>query len=363
LLKEATLVFIPMLNPDGAEVHKRRNAQGLDLNREALNLTGPEAKVLKDVHDQFNPDFGFNLHDQSFYYSAGESPNPATISWLAPAYNYEREFNPVRTRAMQVIAEVDRQIQNFIPGCTARYDDAFEPRAFGDNIQKWGTSTILVESGGYPFDYEKQFIRKINFVLLLSAFDSIISENYAQRQLSEYESIPENKSRLFDLLIRNVEFNKNGKRYRTDLGIIQNSIDPVAPDLTLFKGTVDDIGDLHNRYGYQEIDGSKLKLESGKCYQKKISNWDDLQDFNFRHLLEQGYTELAVKKGLDEVKYNPYPINVHKDFTENIKIDLNTPANLLIKSEDKIRYVIVNGFLFDPEKELTSIRNAMLYTN
>ena len=42
-----------------------------------------------------------------------------------------------------------------------RYSDEFEPRAFGDNIQKWGTNTILIESGGIFGDEEKQYLRKL----------------------------------------------------------------------------------------------------------------------------------------------------------------------------------------------------------
>ncbi|MEN0004462.1 MAG: M14 family zinc carboxypeptidase, partial [Bacteroidota bacterium] len=71
LLEELTLVFIPMLNPDGAEQFERRNALGVDLNRDAIRLQSPEAKLLKQQRDELDADWGFNLHDQSRYYSAG----------------------------------------------------------------------------------------------------------------------------------------------------------------------------------------------------------------------------------------------------------------------------------------------------
>src|SRR5436190_20113149 len=38
LLSALTLYIVPMLNPDGAERFQRRNAQNLDLNRDALSL-------------------------------------------------------------------------------------------------------------------------------------------------------------------------------------------------------------------------------------------------------------------------------------------------------------------------------------
>ena len=38
LLDSLTLHIVPMLNPDGAERFQRRNAQGIDINRDALLL-------------------------------------------------------------------------------------------------------------------------------------------------------------------------------------------------------------------------------------------------------------------------------------------------------------------------------------
>jgi murein tripeptide amidase MpaA len=144
-----TLKFVPMLNPDGADSFKRRNALDIDLNRDAISQISPEAVILKKSRDDFEPEFGFNLHDQQIYYNVVNTPKQATISLLAPAYNYETEINEVRGRAMKTIAGMNDLLQELIPGQVGKYDDAFEPRAFGDNIQKWGTSTILIESGGY----------------------------------------------------------------------------------------------------------------------------------------------------------------------------------------------------------------------
>ena len=70
LFKNVTLHFLPMLNPDGAEVFQRRNTLGIDVNRDALRLQSPEGKTLKRIRDSLDADFGFNLHDQSKYYNA-----------------------------------------------------------------------------------------------------------------------------------------------------------------------------------------------------------------------------------------------------------------------------------------------------
>src|SRR5690606_16547499 len=169
LLEKLTIHFIPMLNPDGAEVFKRRNALDIDLNRDALRLQSPEARILKNVRDSTNADFGFNLHDQNTRYTAGKANKPATISFLAPAFDEAKSINPGRENAMKLIVEMNNELQKHIPGQVAKYSDEFEPRAFGDNIQKWGTNTVLIESGGYANDPQKQYIRKLNFVAIMEA--------------------------------------------------------------------------------------------------------------------------------------------------------------------------------------------------
>src|SRR6185436_16587564 len=80
ILSSLTLYIVPMLNPDGAERFQRRNAQGIDINRDALNLQTPEGQALKAVRDRFNPRVGFNLHNQGWNTSIGDPPKPASIS-------------------------------------------------------------------------------------------------------------------------------------------------------------------------------------------------------------------------------------------------------------------------------------------
>ena len=91
LLDSLTLYIVPMLNPDGAERYQRRTAQGIDMNRDALYLQTPEGRILKELQQTLQPEYGFNLHDQSPRYSAGRSGNVATISFLATAYDYDRK--------------------------------------------------------------------------------------------------------------------------------------------------------------------------------------------------------------------------------------------------------------------------------
>ncbi len=47
ILDNLTIHFLPMLNPDGAELFQRRNLLGIDINRDALRLQSPEGQTLK----------------------------------------------------------------------------------------------------------------------------------------------------------------------------------------------------------------------------------------------------------------------------------------------------------------------------
>ena len=87
ILSQLTLHVVPMLNPDGAERFQRRNAQSIDINRDALRLQTPEGRVLKALRDRLNPRVGFNLHNQSWRTSVGKPPKPASISLLSVAYD------------------------------------------------------------------------------------------------------------------------------------------------------------------------------------------------------------------------------------------------------------------------------------
>ena len=63
LQAQTSLHFLPVMNPDGAARFQRRNAQGIDINRDARALASPEARTLKALRDRLEPTFGFNLHD------------------------------------------------------------------------------------------------------------------------------------------------------------------------------------------------------------------------------------------------------------------------------------------------------------
>ena len=349
LFERVTLYFLPMVNPDGAERYKRRNFYDIDLNRDASRLQCPEAVILKTVFDSLKADFGFILHDQSHRYSVGNSFRTATISFLAPAYNYEKDFNDVRGNAVKLIGNMFSALSQFIPGHIAKYSDEYEPRAFGDNFQKWGTSTILIESGGWKDDPEKQFIRKINFIALLSAFKSIAEESFVNTSSDIYESIPFNDKYIFDVILRNLTIKSGKEKIKIDIGINLDEFEGPNEKKIFYKSQVDDLGDLSTFYAYDDYDFEGYTIERASVYEKKVYPLNKLEKIDFYDLYPKGYSTILVKKLPDE-KFTRFPINLALKNKIDTTINIGESANFVIKKDAKIEYSVINGFLQKVEK-------------
>jgi hypothetical protein len=250
-----TITFIPMLNPDGAELFQRENAEGIDINRDARQLATPEGRALHDVRERLRPDFGFNLHDQGARTRAGPRGLQAGIALLAPPYDAEGGYNGVRTRARLVAALIAHELSRDIPGRIARYDDSFNPRAFGDAMQRAGTSTVLIESGALPDDPQKQRLRRLNVVAILVALDGIATGSYLKADPAAYEDLPVNTSGAIDLLVLGGQIVLQDRApRRADLAI--NFDDPVART----GGRVRDVGDLRESVAIDTIDARGLYI-------------------------------------------------------------------------------------------------------
>ena len=101
-------------------------------------------------------------------------------------YSETKSENETRTKAKHVASVISETMKQCIPNNLARYSDDFEPRAFGDSMQKFGVGTVLIEAGHSKNDIEKKFIRK----LLFENFDVIVStqlERALKETIENYE--------------------------------------------------------------------------------------------------------------------------------------------------------------------------------
>ena len=342
ILNNLELSFIPMLNPDGVQKFQRRNAVEIDLNRDALAMSCPESRILKAAHNKNKPIFGFNLHDQSKYYNVPFTKNTATHSFLAPAYNYAKDINDTRKAAMQGIALMHEVLEHLLPEHTGRYNDDFEPRAFGDNIQSWGTSTILVEAGGLRGDPEKQEIRRLHFSILLSLLYNIALDKVSDYSVEQYWAIPENDRKLNDLIIRDVQYPKLDKV--VDISININEVDDDTFSSFHHEGQIEDLGDLSTFFGYSEHDAVGLSYLETKVFPEVLEDIAAINRINPMDLLKKGFGVLRVKNFQPNKDFERIPLLL-LDASEEVKTKLKQGNKCAFFLEDTkgIRFAVING--------------------
>ncbi|WET02703.1 M14 metallopeptidase family protein [Flavobacterium sp. YJ01] len=255
LLETFTFYSIPILNPDGARLYTRANANEIDLNRDSQDLTQPESNVLRQVFESFKPHFCFNLHDQRTIFGAGTTGKPATVSFLAPSYNEEREVNDNRLKAINIIAGINEELQKYIPGQIGRFDDSFNINCIGDTFQFLGVPTILFEAGHYPDDYEREITRKFIFFSLILSFKLISENDLVDNRFGEYLNISQNNVVFYDFMYKNVKINYDG------IEIITNFVAQYKEELIEnkihFNAYIVEVGELEKYFGHYEYDAKE----------------------------------------------------------------------------------------------------------
>lgn len=258
ILSSLTLYVIPMLNPDGAERFQRRNAQGIDVNRDALSQQTPEGQALKAVRDKYNPRIGFNLHNQNWTTSVGDPPKPASISLLSVAYDQPKTENTGRRLTKKVCAVIRDALEPYASGQIGRYDEEFEVRAFGDNLTLWGTPVVLIETGGYPSADPDPVLVRLNFIGIVSALDALATGNVEKADPKRYETLPMNEWKVFALLVKDATV-LNGAGvpgFRADIGINVNRRVRSGDGgrQIVMQANISDLGDLRTYGGLRTID-------------------------------------------------------------------------------------------------------------
>ena len=265
VLKHCSFIIIPILNPDGANNYNRLNAKGIDLNRDAQSLTQSESLVLRTIFNTFKPEFCFNMHDQRSIYCVAGTKNSAGLSFLAPSQDKERSISSNREQAMGVISKIKNVLQLFIPDQISRFDDSFNINCVGDQFQSLGVPTILFEAG-HSVDYHREDTRKYMLIALLSAIKCISQKNLPKDAVETYLNIPENKPLFFDVLIKNVSVEVDGKTAITDIGILYEEV--LTENQIHFVPKISVIDCLKDYVAHRFIDGEFEALALSK--NKKI---------------------------------------------------------------------------------------------
>ena len=257
--EKITLRAIPMLNPDGADLFQRRNLQAIDINRDARSLATPEGRLLKKLRDEWQPDIGFNLHNQGSRTSVGNTGKQATISLLAVPSDSSGTDTPGRVRNKKLCAVIINTLSPLIEGHIGRYDDTFNPRAFGDLISQWGTPVILIETGALKGKTGHDLVG-LNFVAFASSLKSLADGSVDKANPATYEALRVNEGGIiYDLIVRRATLINR----RRDA---ENGMPPYLADIAVNveagqrdgraprRAAIQDLGDLAFFRGLEEVE-------------------------------------------------------------------------------------------------------------
>lgn len=257
-LADFQFLLLPLVNPDGAALYTRENANGVDLNRDAIDRSQPESVVLRKAFDDFKPTFCFNLHDQRSIFGAGSTGNPATVSFLAPAYNAEREFNETRLQAVAVINAMNKELQRHIPNKIGRFDDGYNANCVGDTFQLLGVPTVLFEAGHFPQDYEREQTRKYIFVALISGLKSIYEIDIVRNDIDEYMNIPQNIPNFYDFVYKKIKIYCDGSKIISNFAAQYKEV--LQDNQIQFRAYISKVGQLDAYFGHTTYDCQELEF-------------------------------------------------------------------------------------------------------
>lgn len=252
LFSKISLDFIFMVNPDGSEKWMRRNALDIDMNRDFLKRSSKEFKLLLNLIENGNYDYALNLHEQRTIFTT-DGENPATMSFLAPSENYERDLTETRKKTMAVISKMYNDLKEVLPNQIARYTDEFYPTSSGDNLTKFGLPTILFEGGHFINDYKRENTRKFYTLALYSSLKAISELKSSTENWENYQNIPENKETHYDIIYRNVKLNTDFECI-LDIAVQYQEEIFEGDDEISFTPVVVEVGDVRSKKGWLEID-------------------------------------------------------------------------------------------------------------
>ncbi len=254
ILRGLTLGIIVPLNPDGAERNTRYNAQGVDINRDALDFATNEGQAFRQALEDFKPDYGFNLHNQRHRLAVADPRGPASVSLLVPPLDVANTQTETVQVANRVAATFCERVCERCGGRVSRYGADFMARAFGEWVQTQGVPVILIEAGGWP-DNDFKRAEEVHFAAFAQTLHAIAGSALGEADCLEdcdpnsYLDLPRSSEyQLFDLIASGAgiaQATGTGDEYavaKASLGV--NFLKRKA-GVTALDGTVAGIGDLH----------------------------------------------------------------------------------------------------------------------
>ncbi|UCH62749.1 MAG: DUF2817 domain-containing protein [Fidelibacterota bacterium] len=132
ILKYTDLILVPQVNPDGAEMEQRENANEMDLNRNHAILSEPEVLAVHDLFLKWMPEVTLDMHEY----------NAISKNWISNGFIRDAEEMIGGVTNLNIAPQIMEFSRNvFIPG-------------FGKLVQKDGFSFSRYIVGA-PFEDQR----------------------------------------------------------------------------------------------------------------------------------------------------------------------------------------------------------------
>jgi len=183
VLSKVAFYVVPMMNPDGADALRRRNANGADLNRDWLNLWQPETRCVRTAIDSVIPDVIIDEHEIASRYKGDFVESAGPNSGATP----------------EVAAECE-QMQKLVVGMLRTHDMGVTSYAIADQhparlAHRYfpihaGTKTILFESKlSGARQYQLQYRKELHVVGTMTVAKYLAGQqDHLTKRIVEYES-------------------------------------------------------------------------------------------------------------------------------------------------------------------------------
>lgn len=262
--KHLTLHVIPIVNPDGVERLTRRNAMGIDINRDGSAQQTREGQAMAKLFNEVKPEVCFTLHDQEPRKSTKDKGNLIAISYQACPFNKAETLGPNLLRAQRICAAMITELSPWIEGHMSRYEADYMPRSFGDSTSRWGSATVLIESGGWfgTDEESEEYVLKCHLLSLIAGLVSVASGSERSFDPEIYTRLPLEGEALFDLIIHQpLTLIGDGSRpMLMDIGINRPDHHLGVDDWTT---KIKDVGDMSEFEGRRNIDAAGLVATPG----------------------------------------------------------------------------------------------------
>jgi len=367
--EQMNLLIMPQVNPDGADKNKRRNANGIDLNRDHLVISSPEVKAVHDIFHNYMPEVTVDVHEY----------DPYSSRWKD--FGYLKDFD-IQLGGLTNI-NVDRNLKKlfydsalpFVEDYVTEADYSFFEYTLGDlpNGKRLRRSTVDVNDGRQSFG-------------ILNTFSFIVEGKYGKDSVDRLERRAKSQLKtakgLITFMLKNHDKVKNevekareklksseqGEKVDIRMHHVKGdkSLKYPLKSLNTGKDTVFHVQEYHSKVI------SKLEVTKPAAYlipanDEKLVRWMKRSNFDYHiyepakgHVVNQ-YTIQKIEKQVDEglenyypkVQIQPYKKNISKNEYYAIPINqlqsnklvtaLEPQSMLGLVNYDAFKYLLVNN--------------------